>query len=170
MLITLLWANLTEHAAASHQLQDGWTYERYTFCSNRTTSPWTTSPDKDFPIAQNWVSTCNGTKTYCTWRRLPVQLRLNIDLLYLASPPPSFTLVSKKTHDTFQRTIYVKQDWLMWVSAFIATWDKKLFIYMYNTSTRALLINKQSTANAMRREENCLQESHISLWVTKNSL
>jgi hypothetical protein len=104
------------------------------------------------------------------WSRLPVQLRLNIDLLYLASPPPSFTLVSNKTHDTFQRTIYVKQDWLMWVSAFIATWDKMLFIYMYHTSTTAPLINKQWTGDAMRREEHCLQESHISLWVTKNSL
>lgn len=70
MLITLLWANLTEHAAVSHQLQDGWTYEWYTFCWNRTTSPWTTSPDKDFPIAQNWVSTCNVAKTYCTMKEV----------------------------------------------------------------------------------------------------
>jgi hypothetical protein len=57
----------------------------------------------------------------------------------------------------------------MWVSAFIATGDKKLFIYMFHTSTTAPLINKQSTADAMRREEHCL-EAHISLRVTKNSL
>jgi hypothetical protein len=57
----------------------------------------------------------------------------------------------------------------MWVSAFIATGDKKLFIYMFHTSTTAPLINKQSTADAMRREEHCL-EAHISLRVTKNCL